>query len=299
MKRLWFNSGGILRDSIGLVFCDYCPCDEPPSSSGGSSSVSGSGSGSSSGPCGCCYTFNVQQSLDGGGLCGEPAGGNVCGCVEFTDYPTQVCAGGSWSVTFQLNISTDCAGDLTGVVLEFPAGWNITSSGGGSVSGQVVTFTTTDPNASFTVSGTIDEFYSCNAAQTSILGYVTPSQIERGVELVYDCDCFAPCTVEVPCCPGVQIPKVLMVTFTGGSCAGTYTMEWFVDPFSGAGEWISEDSPTTLRLSCSDLGAGEGWYLTVLMDAYPPDTISCDPFELVFSVFGDPYCGTFTITITG
>jgi hypothetical protein len=204
-------------------------------------------------------------------------------------------------VTFQLAISGDCEGDLTGAVLEFPAGWNITNAGGGSVSGQVVTFTSSDPNASFTVSGTIDEFYTCSSTQVSILGYATPSQIERGVQLVYDCECFTPCTVEVPCCPGAQIPTVLTMTYTGGSCPGTYTLEWFVDPFSGIGEWASNDAPNGgVRLSCSELGGGSsGWVLTVNMDAYSPTTESCDPFELVFEVFSDPFCGDYTVTITG
>jgi|694.fasta_scaffold32217_2 hypothetical protein len=291
MQQLWFNQNGILHDGIGLLLCSYCPCDVPPSGSSSSSS-SGSGSGSgSSGPCGCCYTFNIQSSLDGGGLCGEPAGGNVCGCVEFTDYPTQVCSGGAWSVTFQLNISTDCEGDLTGAVLEFPAGWTITNNGGGSVSGQVVTFTTTDPNATFTVSGTIDEFYSCDDAQVSILGYVTPLQIERGVQLVYDCQCFEPCTVNTSCCPDNPVPMSLTVTFTGGSCAGTYTMNWFSD----TSEWISEDAPITLRMTCEEFG----WYLSSDGFAESPVSVTCSPFELVFSIFSDPFCGDFTITITG
>jgi hypothetical protein len=83
----------------------------------------------------------------------------------------------------------------------------------------------------------------------------------------------------------------LTVTFTGGSCAGTYTMNWL----SESNEWASDDAPITLRMTCEEFG----WYLIVGMDAYSPDTVSCDPFELVFSVFGDPFCGTFTITITG
>jgi hypothetical protein len=288
MKRLWFNSLGILHDGIGLVLCDYCPCGPPPSGSE-SSSVSDSGSGSQ--PCGCCYTFNSQGSLDGGGWCDDPPDANVCGCVEFTSYPNQVCSGGSWSVTFQLAISGDCEGDLTGAVLEFPAGWNITNAGGGSVSGQVVTFTSSDPNASFTVSGTIDEFYTCSSTQVSILGYATPSQIERGVQLVYDCECFTPCTVEVPCCPDNPVPMSLNVTFTGGSCAGTYTMNWFAD----SSEWQSDDAPITLRMTCEEFG----WYLSSDAFSESPTSVSCDPFELVFEIFSDPFCGTFTITITG
>lgn len=283
MASLWFNAAGILHDGIGLVLCDECPCVESSSSS-----FSDSGSGSS-GPCGCCYTFNVQGSLDGGGWCGDPPGDNVCGCVEFTSYPTQVCSGGSWSVTFQLAISGDCEGDLTGAVLEFPAGWNITNAGGGSVSGQVVTFTSSDPNASFTVSGTIDEFYTCSSTQVSILGYATPSQIERGVQLVYDCECFAPCTVEVPCCPGVQIPTLLTVVFTGGSCPGTYTLAW------DGTHWFSDDAPVFLEMTCETFG----WYLSVGAQGLSPDTTSCDPFNLVFTVIGDPFCGNFTVTITG
>lgn len=192
MGQLWFNTLGILHDGVGLVLCDYCPCEPPPSDSGSSSFGSSSG-GSSGGPCGCCYTFNSQGSLDGGGWCDDPPDANVCGCVEFTSYPTQVCSGGSWSVTFQLAISVDCAGDLTGAILEFPAEWNITNAGGGSVSGQVVTFTGTDPNATYTVSGTINTFTNCDTAQVEVLGYVTPQQLERGVRLTYDCQCFDPC----------------------------------------------------------------------------------------------------------
>ena len=191
MAKLWFNTTGILHDGIGLVLCDTCPCDE-------SSSVFSDSSSGSSEPCGCCYTFLLQSSLDGGGLCGEPPGDNVCGCVEFVNYPTQVCSGQAWSLSFNLFISEDCAGDLENAVIEMPDGWLITNNGGGTVSGQTVTFSAT-ANGSYTISGVIENFYTCEGSQVEIKGYVTPSQIERGVKLVYDCFCAEPCECPPQC----------------------------------------------------------------------------------------------------
>lgn len=102
--------------------------------------------------------------------------------------------------------------------------------------------------------------------------------------------CTSSTCVEVPCCPGVQIPTVLTATFTGGTCAGTYTMAW-----NGSG-WFSEDFPNgLLEMSCETFG----WYLQIVFDAYPPTTETCDPFQLVFDITGHPVCGDFTVTITG
>lgn len=286
MANFWVNLSGLLHDGVGFLSCNNCPCDG--SSSGGSSG--GGGSGSGSGPCGCCYTFSIQGSLDGGGLCGEPPGDNVCGCVEFTSYPSQVCSGESWSLTFQLNISQDCEGDLQDAVIELPAGWTVTNAGGGTVSGQTVTFAAT-ANGTYTISGTVDPFYTCTSATAEVKGYVTPLMIERGVKLTYACECFAPCPVEVPCCPGVQIPGVLYANFDGGNCAGTYTMVWN----DSANHWFSEDFPEgLLEMSCQ-----QDWYLQINFEAFYPDSITCDPFQLVFNIAGSNPCGTFTLTITG
>lgn len=44
MATLWFSTGKIIHDGIGVYACDYCPCDIPPSGSsslGSSSSVAG------------------------------------------------------------------------------------------------------------------------------------------------------------------------------------------------------------------------------------------------------------------
>jgi hypothetical protein len=97
--------------------------------------------------------------------------------------------------------------------------------------------------------------------------------------------------VVTECCPDNPVPLNLTVTFTGGSCAGTYTMNWFAD----TSEWISEDAPITLRMTCEEFG----WYLSSDGFAESPVSVTCSPFELVFSIFSDPFCGTFTITITG
>ena len=107
--------------------------------------------------------------------------------------------------------------------------------------------------------------------------------------------CTSSTCVEVACCPGVQIPTVLTVTFTGGTCPGTYSAEWYVDPFSGEGEWSSNDAPITVRLVCQN----GGWSLAITQDTYVPSSESCDPFELVFDIVADAFCGTFTLTITG
>lgn len=100
-------------------------------------------------------------------------------------------------------------------------------------------------------------------------------------------------TVEVPCCPGVQIPTTLTAVITGGSCAGTYTLGYGV---GGGADWRSIDGPPAISLSCT----GAGWYLEVDFDALEPTTISCNPLELFgdFTGFGG-LCGDFTITITG
>jgi hypothetical protein len=99
--------------------------------------------------------------------------------------------------------------------------------------------------------------------------------------------------VETTCCPNDLIPEVLNITVSGGACAGSYTMVWR----PGQLEWTSDDGPpnTNFRLSCS-----EGvWYLVIGMDGYSPNTVSCNPFSLSFTVTGDPICGNFTMTITG
>ena len=103
--------------------------------------------------------------------------------------------------------------------------------------------------------------------------------------------CTSSTCVDVTCCPDNPVPMNLTVTFTGGSCAGTYTMNWFAD----TSEWISEDAPITLRMTCEEFG----WYLSSDGFAESPVSVTCSPFELVFSIFSDPFCGTFTITITG
>lgn len=122
------------------------------------------------------------------------------------------------------------------------------------------------------------------------------SESESVSESVSD-SCTSSTCVEVDCCPGVQIPTVLTMVFSGGSCDGTYTLVWFVDPISGEGEWGSNDGPpnTNVRLQCNN----GTWELVVSLDTLSPDSVSCNPFELVFSVFGNPFCGDFTITITG
>lgn len=96
-------------------------------------------------------------------------------------------------------------------------------------------------------------------------------------------------TVEVPCCPGVQLPTVLTVVITGGSCAGTYSMVW-----DGRG-WVSGDFPYLMEMTCETFG----WYFQVAASAESPTSEVCSPFQLEFSFFSDPLCGTFTATVTG
>lgn len=101
--------------------------------------------------------------------------------------------------------------------------------------------------------------------------------------------CTSSTCVEVACCPGVQIPTLLTAVVTGGSCAGTYSMAW-----DGRG-WVSDDFPYLMEMTCETFG----WYLTVGSSADSPTSEVCSPFELQFSFFSDPLCGTFTVTITG
>jgi len=95
------------------------------------------------------------------------------------------------------------------------------------------------------------------------------------------------------CCEGVAIPQVLNMVFTGGTCAGSYTLIWRPDTL----EWTSDDGPpnTNARLQCNVTT----WELVITLDTWSPTSVSCDPFELVFDVFDNPFCGDFTITITG
>lgn len=103
--------------------------------------------------------------------------------------------------------------------------------------------------------------------------------------------CTSSTCVEVPCCPGVQIPRVLYANFDGGNCAGTYTMVWN----DSANHWFSEDFPEgLLEMSCQ-----QDWYLQIVFEAFYPDSITCEPFELVFNIAGSNPCGTFTLTVTG
>lgn len=101
--------------------------------------------------------------------------------------------------------------------------------------------------------------------------------------------CTSSTCVEVPCCPGVQIPTMLTVTVTGGSCAGTYTIAW-----DGRG-WVSDDFPYLLEMTCETFG----WYLTIASSADAPTSEICNPLQLDFQFFSDPLCGDFTVTITG
>lgn len=103
--------------------------------------------------------------------------------------------------------------------------------------------------------------------------------------------CTSSTCVEFNCCPGVQIPIALTMTFTGGSCAGTYTLTYD----AGSNSYFSDDSPVFVNLSCEVFG----WYFNVTDQAFSPTTESCDPFQLVFDVIGDVFCGDFTVTITG
>jgi hypothetical protein len=107
--------------------------------------------------------------------------------------------------------------------------------------------------------------------------------------------CTSSTCVEVACCPGVLIPTTLTAVITGGSCAGTYTLEY---GFGGGDGWRVLDGPPDISLSCS--GTPSIWYLEVEFDAQEPTTVSCDPLELFadFTGFGGT-CGDFTITITG
>lgn len=101
--------------------------------------------------------------------------------------------------------------------------------------------------------------------------------------------CTSSTCVEVPCCPGVQIPTVLNATVEGGSCAGTFVYIWQTGYI-----WYS-DHPFFENVSCEPFG----WYLNVAQQAYAPTSETCEPFQLVFEVTGDPLCGDFTLTITG
>jgi hypothetical protein len=101
--------------------------------------------------------------------------------------------------------------------------------------------------------------------------------------------CTSSTCVEVPCCPGVQIPTVLTVVVTGGSCAGTYSMVW-----DGRG-WVSGDFPWLMEMTCETFG----WYFQVAASAESPTSEVCSPFQLEFSFISDALCGTFTATVTG
>lgn len=116
------------------------------------------------------------------------------------------------------------------------------------------------------------------------------SESESASESVSD-SCTSSTCVTTTCCPDNPVPMSLNVTFTGGFCAGTYTMNWFAD----SSEWQSDDAPITLRMTCEEFG----WYLSSDGFSESPVSVSCDPFELVFNIFSDPFCGDFTITITG
>lgn len=101
--------------------------------------------------------------------------------------------------------------------------------------------------------------------------------------------CTSSTCVEVPCCPGNPIPLALTAVITGGSCAGTYSMDW------DGTHWISGDFPYLLEMTCETFG----WYMTAAASADAPTSESCSPFELQFSFLSDPLCGDFIVTITG
>jgi hypothetical protein len=81
--------------------------------------------------------------------------------------------------------------------------------------------------------------------------------------------------------------------FTGGTCAGSYTLIWRPDTL----EWTSDDGPpnTNARLQC----VGGIWEIVITSDTWAATTATCNPFELVFDVIGNVFCGDFTITVTG
>lgn len=261
MKRLWFNQNGILRDAVGLIFCDYCPCDAPTSSSVGSSSVD---------PCqdGCRVILPT-----------EPTGVIDYFDLISTSYDPVT---GDWEVVMEVKLNGAYS---TGVLL---------NSGG---SNAVITNHTPAPNfpggpaytagTIITVSGTSDPPTSANC------GTWTFSMQSFSVAYLPFTFSSEICAVEVPCCPGVFIPKTLTAVITGGSCAGTYTLEYGA---GGGDGWRAIDGPPDINLSCT----GAGWYLEIDFDAIEPTTISCNPLELFgdFTGFGG-LCGDFTITITG
>lgn len=113
-------------------------------------------------------------------------------------------------------------------------------------------------------------------------------------------------TVQTPCCPGVDVPETLTMTVTG-SCSGSYTLTYaglFTWVFNGA--FGTCPAGANFEFYCNEL-SGDTWEIATFDRAYvfSPDSVSCDPFEVVFSMpalnngIDDCGCtGTLTITIT-
>ena len=266
MKRLWFNANGILRDSLGLVVCDYCPCDEPPSSSGSSGS-SGSSSSVTPDPCqdGCRVVLPTDPT----------------GVIDYFDLVSTYYdpITGDWEVVMEVKQNGAYS---TGVIL---------NSGGSNA-----VITTHSPAANFpggptytagtiiTVQGTSDPPGSgnCGSWQFSMQSFsIAYLPFTFSSEI---------CEVEIDCCPGVKIPTELTATVTGGSCPGSFVMEWDGTAWRGGNGTLSVD------LSCT--GTPAGWYFQVDGDAQSPTVNSCDPLSVTHD-FYSTLCGDITITVTG
>jgi hypothetical protein len=113
------------------------------------------------------------------------------------------------------------------------------------------------------------------------------------------------CGITTSCCPSVSVPETLYATITNAdNCNGTYTLTYDGSipgwSLSFPGGWGNCNPTGYLILKCTS----SGWTFQSQGNINPtnPSSVSCSPFQLVFSATDD-CCGSFphpvaTYTVT-